>query len=392
MQERTDGQGGDNKLDEFDVPKIDEHIFNDDLLLPEADRLRAKNLYPSIYKALDFEDLRKLFDGYDKKANAAKARSRRAGCMAVVFGTVALLGLVFSPVLNQFQPGLGDASSKVFAVFGIASVVIGVWGVLYAGDKRRWLLQRMMTERLRQFHFQYLVREIGDVLGTAQACSDEAWLEFQNRRAKWFEAFKDRYGKNAYAYFDSLIKDTGMREMWLHERAETSPLKEAPQVLEQFFDAYRSLRILHQKHYADYKLRRGGPPFRMPLKKQWLFFDKTAFLLVMGLFGIHMLEALWGFWGHAGSHGGSTESFVRVIGLAIAILALSFRALEEGLGLGKELERYRDYSALLENILQRFDDASTVAGKLDIMEEMERISFEEMRSFLRSQEDARFVM
>jgi hypothetical protein len=45
----------------------------------------------------------------------------------------------------------------IAAFLGVVSILIGFGGVLYSGAKRRWLHNRVMTERLRQFHFQAFV-------------------------------------------------------------------------------------------------------------------------------------------------------------------------------------------------------------------------------------------
>jgi hypothetical protein len=43
-------------------------------------------------------------------------------------------------------------------------------------------------------------------------------------------------------------------------------------------------------------------------------------------------------------------------------------------------------------ISKRFDEAASPAGKLQVMVEMERLSFDEFRNFLCSNNEARFVV
>ena len=81
---------------------------------------------------------------------------------------------------------------------------------------------------------------------------------------------------------------------------------------------------------------------------------------------------------------------VWVIWVAIAVLAV--RGLQEGLQPEREVERYRHYGANVQAILDRFDRATSVAKKIDIMLEMERLSFDEFRNFLRSGHEARFMI
>jgi len=68
------------------------------------------------------------------------------------------------------------------------------------------------------------------------------------------------------------------------------------------------------------------------------------------------------------------------------------RALEEGLQPEREIERYRHYAAAVKAVRDRFNEAVTPRQKLEIMKEMERASFDEMRIFLRASNDARFII
>ena len=76
----------------------------------------------------------------------------------------------------------------------------------------------------------------------------------------------------------------------------------------------------------------------------------------------------------------------------IAVAALAARAFEQGLQPERELERYQQYGLGCKAILERFDSAASQAEKVKIMMEMERLSFDEMRNFLITNNRARFVM
>jgi hypothetical protein len=84
--------------------------------------------------------------------------------------------------------------------------------------------------------------------------------------------------------------------------------------------------------------------------------------------------------------------WVHVAAIWCAIFALAIRAMEEGLGVRDEAERYRDYRSSVEAIRERFERATRPEEKLRIMEEMERLAYEEMCSFLRNAHATRFVM
>jgi len=75
---------------------IDEHKFNDDLLLHDSDRKLAAGKYPSIYHVLDHPELRQLFSEYDEPANRAKRNDLRAGIWAIGLGFGAYPPIPFS--------------------------------------------------------------------------------------------------------------------------------------------------------------------------------------------------------------------------------------------------------------------------------------------------------
>src|ERR1035437_2636838 len=69
---------------------FDNHKFNDDLLLQDADRRLAAKQYPSIFHVLDHPELRELFLQYDAPAKRAKSTGLKAGLWAIGFGFCAL--------------------------------------------------------------------------------------------------------------------------------------------------------------------------------------------------------------------------------------------------------------------------------------------------------------
>jgi hypothetical protein len=84
------------------------------------------------------------------------------------------------------------------------------------------------------------------------------------------------------------------------------------------------------------------------------------------------------------------EAIVVIIWLALA--ALTTRAIEQGLQPEREIERYQQYRSGVRAILERYDEASSQNAKIEIMREMERLAFDEMRNFLITNERSRFIM
>src|SRR5262249_51833980 len=81
-----------------------------------------------------------------------------------------------------------------------------------------------------------------------------------------------------------------------------------------------------------------------------------------------------------------------VLVLVAAMLALSAKTLSEGFALSREIERYQEYRAAVKDLKRAFEAATTPREKVTLMREMERAAFEEMRAFLRSNEEALFLL
>lgn len=144
-----------------------------------------------------------------------------------------------------------------------------------------------------------------------------------------------------------------------------------------------------------------GICFPWSLRLQEVSFSYTILLCILAIFVIHLwiafsilldarvpgLEAL--IFNYESAAVG-IDVHVGVIWVAIAALAV--RALQEGLQPEREIERYRHYRASIRAIRDRFDQASSPAEKLEVMQELERLSFDEFVNFLRSNDEARFVI
>jgi hypothetical protein len=88
------------------------------------------------------------------------------------------------PLLDRLQDW-PTILALVAATCGLASVLIGGMGILYAKRKRQWLYQRLTTERLRQFHFQTFVCRIPEILKSLK--NDEARADYVRNRSLWFD-------------------------------------------------------------------------------------------------------------------------------------------------------------------------------------------------------------
>lgn len=173
-------------------------------------------------------------------------------------------------------------------------------------------------------------------------------------------------------------------------RSEEAAPGPAPQDL---IKAYRELRIEHQYMYAQYKLRTdtnasvlGFTDWPLSLQEFALRFLSSALIFIA------LLASLCAIYGHVFDFATFKHAAFSVITVVSFILGAWIRAVEESLVIGPELERYNDYGARVLDIRRRFDGTRDEAALLDLMAEMEREVFEELRGFLRANKKARFVL
>lgn len=360
----------------------EEPRFNDDILIAADDIRFAKAKYPAISHVLINEKLRTEFVRHDDTANAAKRKSRRWGQLAIWLAVVALLLASANPVYEDMTGAhwLGLAA----AVCGILSVPIGMFGLMYGPSRREWLQTRLMTERLRQFHFQAFVNRLPEIVESMNNRS--ARIKFEKERNGWLDSFLNEYRGSLDAKLWELVDGGG--DVWLHPEGSSAERYPVGNVPAEFFEAYRELRIKKQIDYANYMLRNEGGAM-MPARRQAAIVSGTSFLAIMVIFAVHIVIAM----AIALSPPLAHSSALHILVVWSAVIALAAKAYEEGWRPEQEISRYGWYAASAKSILARFDDeTSTVDDKLALMQEMERLAFEEMRGFLREGSRSRFVM
>jgi len=373
------------------VALSDDHKFNDDLLSDEEDRKLALAKYPSVFHVLDHAELRQLFSKYDAPANRAKHTGLMAGILAIGLGFGAL-GIAALELLHTENTTYGVALAIISGLFGVLSFVIGSVGLLFAGRKRNWLRSRLMGERIRQFHFQMLVFRLPEILASLK--DDAAKTLFLSERKLWFETFGAQLMGKLDSAFAAIIREDESINPWLF--GDASKRKAAAEMqenkdLDPVFDAYRELRIVHQLDYTSYKLQDdhrviSAMPRRQVAVISQLMFASILLLVVMHvgvLVGVLFPGSIF-----AAFH--SREAIVFIIWLALA--ALATRAIEQGLQPEREIERYQQYRSGVRAILERYDEATSQNAKIQIMREMERLAFDEMRNFLITNERSSFVL
>jgi hypothetical protein len=360
------------------VVEVDDYPFNDEFLLTERDRETARKLYEKVFPALDHAELRDLFMPLDKRANSAKRKSRRFGFAAVWLVAVAFL-LVMASETFVIDKDMRMVIIGISAALSVIGALLGVFGVLFADSKKEWLENRFLTERLRQFHFQTMMMLAPEIM---KAAATRNWTEFGRKRDRYLTAFKQDIIARRSSLFNVTVSDVEV-ESWIAPYAE--PSIPANEISAQFFDAYRRLRIKRQIDFADYKLqttRRLLSPFP---RDQAALLGGIAMICVFGILLMHVLAPI-------ADYSGWKSGALFFPAIALAIVSLALRTLEEGLRPGREVERYRAYQSALRSIGRRFDESTTPSGKLKAMTSLEVLSYNEMVNFLKSNNEARFVM
>lgn len=337
---------------------------------------------------LDHPELRQLFAVYDKPANRAKRKARTAGLWAIGLVWVAL-AIASLEHLLMHHPPWAKALAAISAVCGLTGVVIGGTGVLFAARKREWLHRRLMTERTRHFHFQTFVFRWPEILHSLGA--EEGRAAFLLKRKAWFEEFQAHFHGKLDEQFMIVLEDEKQTDIWLHEtEKEGSKTPEHP-ALDPLFTAYRELRIRHQIGYANTQLKDDHRIFSALPRRQAAVFSAFTFICIVLVCAIHLVVLAGVFFSNS-SILAAISAITSTAIIWIAIAALAARAIQDGLQPEREVERYQQYGSAVRFVLERFDGAASQAEKLQIMQEMERLAFDEMRNFLISGNRTRFVM
>jgi hypothetical protein len=145
--------------------------------------------------------------------------------------------------------------------------------------------------------------------------------------------------------------------------------------------AYRELRIDHQLDFAVYKLSPDDASFAglslglLRAVTAWLSGASLVAALVLATMEL-LFSAPW----------------VTPTALAFAILGVAVRAWRDGLAIEHEWLHYTQMKKRFSEIRMLWEHAATDVHKLDVMRATEGACVEELRSFLRTHEEAQFVL
>lgn len=361
------------------------YAFNSDLLITEQDRNAAASAFPHIAYALDHAALRQVFEGHDRSASLSKSRSRQLGVTAVLLATFALLLSAASSLYADAGKLVISILGGIGAAAGLASVAIGLFGVMYRARKLRWLTDRLATERMRQFHFQHYSAHARMIIaGAHDAAAREAYLA---KRARDFEAFKAKVLLRLDPEFHALIDNVDPGDGALFD-PDRGAISAADPAASEYFEAYETLRIKRQLDYCNLVLSEDRSLWKHAPVRQRKVFGTVGLTCLAFVLAFDIVQ----FGGAIFYEPLLENQFLQIGAIWAAFLALAVRTLEEGFQADSEVARMTQYRFGISRAANRFAESPAPEEKFRAMDALEKAAFEEMVLFLHTNSRAKFVM
>jgi hypothetical protein len=374
------------KRDNFNLNLIVNPMYewcNDDLLFKKDMRDFIFAQHPRLSPILDWPELRSRFAAFDAAAGQARRGSRQTGIVAGALGFVSLLIVAVLP-LSAFVALPTKALGVSAAILALVSTIWGYWQILKGDRKAMWLTNRYWTERLRQLYFQFIINNLPLA---ARAMHDPAALaEWHALRAAALARFDHHHVGSATSSILQM-KDDDAEEAFWHDHGWNERMIAPPDLpeLDELFFVLDMQRFKIQLRYAALKTAAGA------------YSSKSRSFAVRLLSDILTLVALASvvIGGIALLFNHKPDQLLVLTSAAIAALCsatiLFLRVLNEGLQLSSEAERYTWYRAAVASLERRYEQAGRLE-RIDILRDMERLSYQEMRWFIISFQEARFIL
>lgn len=395
---------------------------NGDLLIHEEDRAFFARHFPVYAPIFDWPELRSLFLTYDAPAARARKHSRRSGILAVVAGVLSLILAAGVPLIGEVartiqvganpQSVAGPAKNEVIATAGgiakknvtvdpsgvqavvggfaaflaMASVLLGYTQVLTGRAKSQWLTNRFWTERIRQLHFQFIVNHLPAAIAAGKSKQGlQHWLDL---RTAELDRFKHDYLRGVDDKVHHLDIDEAEDMPWIVEEwSRPGPVPASSVEFDAILQLMEQQRFGIQQRYAERKLRHGmHSPATLA---DWVLklSDTLTFALLLATITAGVGSVLLVFW-----HGAPLLHFIAAFVAAVAsAIVVAMRALKEGLLFSADAERYKWYLAALRTLHRRYEHSDR-EQKVCLLRELEHVAYQEMRRFILSCSQARFVM
>lgn len=348
---------------------------NSELLLSEADRRTFAERAPQLLFAFDDPDLRAIFLEHETEAARGKRRFRRLGQAAVAAVAFASLLAVTATWLDPW-PGRAVAAASIAAFLAAAGLFV-LRRTL--ADPRRWLLHRFLCERVRQLHFQTLVRWAPLILDSARTADHSRFLEARAGRTARFRA---RFLQPAEARFLATLEGTEAESLWMVEPVDGTVA--AGPLATLFLAALEDLRLHRQIDFTAFKLSADPKEAGSILRRRDRLAAAGAFSGVMVVFLVAASAML-----HLIEH--HDPKLTEGAALLFALIGVAARSLEEGLQVHAEAARYTWYLGSLRNVADAYEDAREPNERLRHLERLEVYAAEELAAFLKDHRRSRFL-
>ena len=366
---------------------------NNDLLVAPEDRAFFARYYPAFSPIFDWPEIRSLFEEHNAVAATARKHSRRAGIIAVACGFLSLGIAATVPLAAELSKNTALSELRTQAVLGavaavlaIVSIFIGYTQVLRGKEKARWLTNRFWTERIRQLHFQLIINNLPRLVAAIKVNAELGeWLDY---RARELDRFKHDYLRGVDDKLNHLETDAAEDRPWLFEEWDRAgPVPPESPELDKVLELLEHHRFGIQQRYAEKQLLNGwhSPETRAQFVSKLSDALTGLILLATIAAGIGAVIAF-------NVNGNSTSRLIAGLVAAIASAGVvAMRALKEGLLFNADADRYKWYLAAVRGLRVRFEHADR-AHKVLLLRELEHAAYQEMRRFMLSAAEARFVM
>lgn len=248
-----------------------------------------------------------------------------------------------------------------------------------------------MTEKLRSWHFQTLLCRGKEIEESCNDSNSNAVNEYVEKRKIWFKSFMLSHDGKLDSKLTDMIESAEATYSLLHDHK--TGYNRSSSVASMVFEAYRSLRLMHQADYAAHKLKRTtNQPFWKP--RRWPVIVLRERLATIASFCIvsALLVSAFTVFAHFADFPLPDDSTMAGISLCLLVVSVSAKSLLEGLAVREETQRYVDYAGEVKYLLTRFENNRDQAVKYQILEDMERAAIEELKGFLRAHYEAKFVV
>jgi len=379
-----------------------EHVFNDDLLANPGDVDWIRRTSPSVLPVLDFPNLRIAFKRHDLLANRARRHAMLWGFLAIFFAVTALLAAATEPLWGGHS-WLPRVVGTLTELVGLLGALVGAGGIWLGPSKRSWLLNRLMTERIRQWHFQFLTYR-GDLVRQAiNAADPDAISRFNEARELAFDDFMMAQRGKLDSVLTALLTVNYEGEQRLVEPAKGTchGYEDDRKAFDLLADFYKRLRIRNQLQYTQHKLQTSTEkPWRKflgwpPIVQERILGGLGATCLVLALIVSAAIIIGHGIALAAGENQLTLwleHAAMNSLAVGLAVLAVAIRTMEDGLGLKSDIERYRHYANRLQRLANEFDATSEIGERIQVMEDCEHACFEEMREFMVLHHETAFAL